>query len=105
MLVVVVFCCFFVVFFFFFSRGIYQLIEAYMLSLQADSSSISLRQCVDATRREARDEGSVMMDSAQDSKDESESEVKGQVEYYVGYCLDRFPMTYKTEVVYLSIHC
>jgi len=69
-----------------------------MLSLQANPGSNSLRQCVEATSREARDEGSVL-DSAQDS--EEESDVKGQVEYYAGYCLDKFPMTYKTEVLYL----
>ena len=78
-------------------RGIYQLIEAYMLSLQSGPNGDRLRQQVMAVSRDADDEECVSTDEQQlCNVDES----AGQVVYHLEYCLDKFAMTYKTQVLY-----
>ena len=84
-------------------RGIYQLIEAYMLSLRTDPLCDDLKQQVTAASRdvEARDgDDGDEMDTTPIATPSHELEFSGQVEYFVEYCLDRYPMTYKAQVVY-----
>lgn len=95
------------------SQGIYQLIEAYMLSLQTDPLSQDLKQQVTAVSRDSEPTGDLQPGERPPEGDQEEMEVatpnietefKGQVEYYTSYCLDKFPMTYKTQVVFDRIY-
>lgn len=72
-----------------------------MLSLQCGPHGNGLRQQVEAVSREAKDEGGVAAEHQQScDMEEDVDEAMGQVEYYMEYCLDKFPMTYKTQVLY-----
>ena len=76
-----------------------------MLSLQSDPLSEGLKQQVQAASRDVNEHEIIL-----DDEDEMETtphatpicnpEPSGQVEYYVDFCVDKFAMTYKTEVVY-----
>ena len=75
-----------------------------MLSLQSGPHGSGLRQQVEAVSREAEDEGGVVVSTNQLSQvAEDVDEVMGQVEYHLEYCLDKFPMTYKTQVLYPAL--
>ncbi len=81
-----------------------------MLSLQSDPLAEDLKQQVEAVSRD------VVEDSKEDSEGDAkmettppvtpteecqeEKEPPGQVEYYVDYCVDRYAITYKTQVLY-----
>ncbi len=69
-----------------------------MLSLRSEILGDSLTQQVTAVSRDTEDNGEPMSLTEEDTC--VEEEVKGQVEYYMDYCLDRYAVTYKTQVVY-----
>lgn len=81
-------------------RGIYQLIEAYMLSLQTDPLSEDLKQQVAAVSRDLESKECPGEGDEMEVTPPAVPESRGQVEYFVQYCLDKYPMTYKTLVVY-----
>lgn len=84
------------------AQGIYQLIEAYMVSLQTDPLSEDLKQQLTAVSRDV-EEGDMEVDMPLAAPAE-ELEFRGQVEYFVDYCLDKYPVTYKTQVVFDQVY-
>lgn len=74
-----------------------------MLSLQTDPLSEDLKQQVTAVSRDLEPkehpEGDEM-EVTPPTLPTQELEFRGQVEYFVDYCLDKYPMAYKTQVVY-----
>ena len=72
-----------------------------MLSLQTNPLSESLKQQVMAINRDTDNQGCVgNRTSLPDGSVLVKEEEMGQVEYYVDYCVDRYAMTYKTQVLY-----
>ena len=59
---------------------------------------------VDNVGMDAEDQGGVVNGEPQLPDREEASEVCGQVEYHEGFCLDRFPMSYNSEVLYPATH-
>ena len=92
-----------------------------MLSLQSDPLAGEIKQQVEAVSRDV-----VVEESKEDSKEDAEGvakmettppatpthgcleveeEAPGQVEYYADYCVDRYAITYKAQVLYPLLSC
>lgn len=99
-------------------RGIYQLIEAYMLSLRSGPLAEDLKQQVAAVTGEV--EGAAEVKGVADvegtaaevetapqttptcarEEEEEEEEPLGEVEYHLDYCVDKYAIGYKPQVLY-----
>lgn len=85
-----------------------------MLSVQAGPLAEDLKQQVSAVSRDMDDGGSDEKtlppettsthteeeEAMEEGGGEEVEEATGQVQYYMEYCVDKYPMTYKTEVLY-----
>lgn len=71
-----------------------------MVSLQTDPLSEDLKQQLTAVSRDVEAKEGDEMEVTPLATLTEELEFRGQVEYFVDYCLDKYPMTYKTQVVY-----
>lgn len=73
-----------------------------MLSLQSTPQAQDLKQQVEAVSRDAEETGAELKATptcVPEPVEEEEEEVGG-VEYYVEYCVDKYALTYKTQVLY-----
>lgn len=73
-----------------------------MLSLQECPLAEDLKQQVAAVSRDVEGQPLEGVATTPTCDQQCEDEVlpPGQVEYYVDYCLDRYALTYKTQVLY-----
>lgn len=91
-----------------------------MLSLQSDPLAGEIKQQVEAVSRDVVEEskeedkedaeGVAKMETTPPTTPthecrEVEEEPPGQVEYYTDYCVDRYAITYKTQVLYPLLSC